>query len=82
MEDSAKNLRERHEAMKPAAFRYVRPRDVAGAVRALGATPGAKVLAGADAGADAQSAAGAAAVLSRHHADCGGWRRWRKIRTA
>jgi aerobic carbon-monoxide dehydrogenase medium subunit len=32
--------------MKPAAFDYVRPRDVAGAVRALGAAPGAKVLAG------------------------------------
>ena len=32
--------------MKPAAFEYVRPRDVAEAVRALGAAPGAKVLAG------------------------------------
>jgi aerobic carbon-monoxide dehydrogenase medium subunit len=32
--------------MKPAAFDYVRPRDVAEAVRALAATPGAKVLAG------------------------------------
>ncbi len=32
--------------MKPAPFDYVRPRDVAEAVRALGATPGAKALAG------------------------------------
>jgi carbon-monoxide dehydrogenase medium subunit len=32
--------------MKPAAFDYVRPRDVAEAVRLLGAEPGAKVLAG------------------------------------
>jgi carbon-monoxide dehydrogenase medium subunit len=32
--------------MKPAPFDYVRPRDVAEAVRLLGATPGAKVLAG------------------------------------
>jgi carbon-monoxide dehydrogenase medium subunit len=32
--------------MKPAAFEYVRPRDVAEAVRALSAAPGAKVLAG------------------------------------
>jgi carbon-monoxide dehydrogenase medium subunit len=32
--------------MKPAAFEYVRPRDVGEAVRALSATPGAKVLAG------------------------------------
>jgi carbon-monoxide dehydrogenase medium subunit len=32
--------------VKPAAFEYVRPRDVAEAVRALAAAPGAKVLAG------------------------------------